>query len=80
MTNYEKAMELLKRERAEKHRTFDDTGIICITKVNHDHLWACVRPDDTVELIWDSTHQSYDGKISDDLTRITWNVKEVEIL
>ena len=33
MTNYEKAMELLKQERAEKHRTFDDTGIICITKV-----------------------------------------------
>lgn len=31
MTNYEKAMELLKQERAEKHRTFDDTGIICIT-------------------------------------------------
>ena len=80
LSNYEKAMELLKQERVEKHRTFDDTGIICITKVNHDHLWACVRPDDTVELIWDSTHQNYDGKISDDLTKITWNVKEVEIL
>ena len=33
MTNYEKAMELLKQERAEKHRTFNDTGIICITRV-----------------------------------------------
>ena len=30
MTNYEKAMELLKKGKAEKHRTFDDTGIIWI--------------------------------------------------
>lgn len=37
MTNYEKAMELLKQGKAEKHRTFEDTGIICITKVNHAH-------------------------------------------
>lgn len=44
-------------ENEEQACLFAEITLICkypnvrYTKVNHDHLWACVRPDDTVELI-----------------------------
>lgn len=78
MKNYEKAMELLKKGKAEKHRTFDDTGIIWIDLPGN--LWAIAYPKEKdVEIVLGNVHENY-GYISDDLKYIYYGIEKVEIV
>ena len=74
MINYEKAKTLLSQGKAEKHDTFNDTGIIyflCTDTKNHRKLCAFAYPDKKYLDIADNNTLVWYGEISDDLTQVT---------
>lgn len=76
MTNYEKAMELLKNGKAEKHYTYNDTGVVCID-LGGD-LGGYAAPDkEFIEVVRNATLVWY-GNITDDLTKVTGTRNNVE--
>lgn len=75
MTNYEKAVTLLDTGKANKHRTYKDTGILtilCKDVPNGKELCAYAYPDkEYLDIVGSANSILYYGNISDDLTEIT---------
>lgn len=76
MTNYEKAVELLKNGKATKHYTYNETGVICVDLGGK--LGGYVFPNkEFVEVAKNATLVWY-GNITDDLTKVKGTRNNVE--